>query len=117
MPISSSVGLWILLPGAVRPRRRRRAARPDLLPARGRGGNFAVGSSVTASSVARRRLISSRMPGGFLEVEVGGGGAHAGFEVGEHRLEIVADGGGILEFAGLAGAGARSARGRAHRRC
>src|SRR5581483_6063100 len=37
--------------------------------------------------------------------EIGGGGAHAGFEIGDHRLEIVADGGGILEFAAGASAG------------
>ena len=29
-------------------------------------------------------------------VEIGGGGTHARFEVGDHRLEIVADGGGVL---------------------
>ena len=38
-------------------------------------------------------------PCGFFEVEVGGGGAHAGFEIADHRFEIVADGGGVLEFA------------------
>ena len=43
--------------------------------------------------------------GGFLEVEIGGGGAHARFQVGDHRLEIVADGGGVRELAALAGAG------------
>src|SRR5262245_45149856 len=32
-------------------------------------------------------------PRGFLEVEIGGGRAHARLEVGDHRLEIVADGG------------------------
>ena len=31
-------------------------------------------------------------PRGFLEVEIGGGGAHAAFEVGQHGFEVVPDG-------------------------
>ena len=38
-------------------------------------------------------------PCGLLEIEIGGGGAHARFQIGNHRLEIVADGGGVLELA------------------
>src|SRR3977135_691585 len=43
--------------------------------------------------------------GGLLEVEVGGGLAHAGLQIGDDRLEIVPDGGGVLELAGSARAG------------
>src|SRR5262249_3036882 len=35
-------------------------------------------------------------PGGLLEVEIGRGGPHARLEVGDYRLEIVTDGGGIF---------------------
>ena len=99
MPISSSAGLWILLLRCPASRALRR-------PAAGDGKRFAVGSSVTASSVVRRRLSLVAHAGGFLEVEIGGGGAHAGFEVGDHRLEIMADGGGLLELAFGSRAGA-----------
>ena len=44
-----------------------------------------------ASSTACRRLISSRSRAAVLEIEIGGGGAHALFEIGDGRLEIMAD--------------------------
>ena len=46
-------------------------------------------------------------PRRLLEVEIGGGFAHAGLEVGDHRLEIVPDGGGrvLVADAGKAAAG------------
>src|SRR5262249_9771745 len=46
-------------------------------------------------------------PRGFLEIEIGGSRAHARLEVGDHRLEIVADGGGgpLVADAGKPAAG------------
>src|SRR5712691_5652447 len=49
-------------------------------------------------------------PRGLLEVEVSGGLAHARLEVGDHRLEIMSDGGGVF----LADAGEPAAGGDQH---
>ena len=101
------------------PTRRCPEPRPSPREERGEGeeepGRLAVGSSTTASSVARRRLSFVAQPRGFLEVEIGGGFAHAGFEVGEHRLEIVADGDGVVAPC-RASPISTPARGRARRR-
>src|ERR1700747_2695019 len=116
MPISSSVGLWMLdLPRPARGERSPRAAR------RVRGGGpwprvralpeypliptFSPPAGRRCRKHFRRRVVRHcelsgaqtldfvAQPRRFLEIEIGGGGAHAGFEIADHRLEVVADGG------------------------
>ena len=130
-PISSSVGLrgalrLALRADAARPRgrarcpsRRARACGPCSAAARRRRVDALRADPPPAGEGRkfRRRVVHHRQFGRaqaldlvaqarrFLEVEVGGGGAHARFQIGDHGLEIVADGGGVLELAAGAGAG------------
>src|SRR5262249_25683929 len=78
------------------------------LPASARRGAVARGGQ---RHHLRRRVVGYRklggtqpfdlvaQPCGFLEVEIGSGGPHARFQIGNHRFEIVADGGGLFELA------------------
>ena len=76
-----------------------------------------VGLSTTASSVCAQALDLVAQARGLLEVEIGGGLAHARLQIGDHGFEIVADGGGVAELAVRRRRRSRSARGRAHTRC
>src|SRR5262249_38220632 len=64
------------------------------------GGGGGDGGGWGGGVVDARRLGRAQgldlvgQPRGFLEIEIGGGRAHARLEVGDHRLEVVADGGG-----------------------
>ena len=101
MPISSSAGLWTLRRGGPTPARFARRPSPC------RGGKKFCRRVVGHRQLGRAQAFDLvAQPRGFFEVEVGGGGAHAGFEIADHGLEIVADGGGVLELAFGAGAGA-----------
>ncbi len=76
-------------------RRRARRARCALcapgLPSRARfAPGRARGSSATASSEASSAADLVAQPPGLLEFEIGGGLAHALFEIGEHGLDVVA---------------------------
>ena len=63
-----------------------RDRRPAAAPA-----SRASGSSITASSTALQPLDLVAQPRRLLEFEVGGGRAHALFEIGDDRLQIVPD--------------------------
>ena len=101
-PISSSAGLRGSEAGPPP-----RAASPRDPPPRGEGAQLGLSDH----HIARRRVVQHRQLGlpqaldlvaqarGLLEVEIGGGLAHARLHVGDHRFQIVADGGGVAEFA------------------
>ena len=104
-PMWSSEGLAMRVPSPARPFEPSRPARPGRLPnfpasrstspwrGHGIGGNRELGRLEALELVAQAR--------GFLEVEVGGGGAHALLEIGHHGLQVMADGGAALGEAGV----------------
>ena len=106
--------MWTLLGPigfAPLPRERRRATR-----SLSRGGQALRGRIVGHRELGGAQALELvAQPRGLLEVEIGGGFAHARFEVGDHGLEIVPDGGGVLEGAAGAARRSRPARGRARR--